>query len=306
MKAVRIHAFGGPDVIKLEDLPTPEPAANQVLIEVHASSVNPVDYKIRNGGYLAADRLPLTLGRDIAGVVSRCGSQATALRPGDAVYAMLPREQGAFAEFVAVAADVCARKPRRLDFVQAAAVPLAALTAWQGLFDQGHLQRGQSALIHGAAGGVGHFAVQFAVACGATVIATCSREDRDFVRGLGATTVVDYRAGDFRNAAHAVDLVFDLVGGRTQDQSWAVLRQGGVMVSTLGAPDPKKAACHGVAARGYVAEPNGAQLAEIARLIDAGEVTPHVDEVFPLARSADAERHLEQDHVRGKLVLQMA
>jgi NADPH:quinone reductase-like Zn-dependent oxidoreductase len=306
MKAVRIHAFGGPDVIKLEDLPTPEPAASQVLIEVHASSVNPVDYKIRNGGYLAADRLPLTLGRDIAGVVSRCGSQIAGLKPGDAVYAMLPREQGAFAEFVAVAAGVCARKPKRLNFVQAAAVPLAALTAWQGLFNLGELQRGQSVLIHGAAGGVGHFAVQFAVARGATVIATCSRQDRDFVRGLGATTVVDYKAGDFRNAARAVDLVFDLVGGRTQDQSWAVLRQGGVMVSTLGAPDPTKAACHGVVARGYVAEPNGAQLAEIARLIDAGEVTPHVDEVFPLARSADAERHLEQDHVRGKLVLRMA
>jgi NADPH:quinone reductase-like Zn-dependent oxidoreductase len=305
MKAVRIHDFGGPEVQKLDELPMPEEHAGQVLVRVHASSVNPVDYKIRNGGYLPADRLPLTLGRDIAGVVIRRAPDVTAFRPGDAVYAMLPREVGAFAEFVATPADVCARKPERLDFVQAAAVPLAALTAWQGLFTQGSLQPGQSVLIHGAAGGVGHFAVQFAADRGASVIATCSGEDRDFVKSLGAMTVVDYKREDFRDAVRVVDLVFDLVGGETQDRSWSVLRPGGILVSTLGEPDPAKAAEHGAMGLGYMAQPNGAQLAQIARLIDTGEVMPHVDGVFPFDLAAEAERRLERDHVRGKLVLQL-
>jgi NADPH:quinone reductase-like Zn-dependent oxidoreductase len=306
MKAVRIHAFGGPDVQRLEDLPTPEPGPGQVLVQVEASSVNPVDYKIRNGGYLPQDQLPVTLGRDVAGVVRRCGPGVETLHRGDAIYAMLPRDQGAFAEFVALPADLCARKPERLDFVRAAAVPLAALTAWQGLFDEGRLQAGQSVLIHGASGGVGHFAVQFAAARGATVAATCSAEDRDFVRALGATTVVDYKTEDFREMVRDVDLVFDLVGGETQARSWAVLAPGGTLVSTLGAPDPTKAAAQGATGLGYMTEPNGAQLAEIAALIDAGRVTPHVERVLPLDAAAEAERQLETEHVRGKLVLQVA
>ena len=305
MKGVRIHDFGGPEVQRVEELPMPQEKAGEVLIRVHASSVNPVDYKMRNGGYLPADRLPLTLGRDIAGVVTRCAADVTAFQPGDAVYAMLPPDEGAFAESVAAPASVCARKPERLDFVQAAAVPLAALTAWQGLFTQGSLQPGQSVLIHGAAGGVGHFAVQFAADRGASVIATCSGEDRDFVKSLGAMTVVDYKNEDFRDAVQVVDLVFDLVGDETQDRSWSVLKPGGILVSTLGQPDPAKAAAHGAMGLGYMAEPSGPQLAEIARLIDAGAVTPHIDGVFPLEGSAEAEQRLERDHVRGKLVLQV-
>jgi NADPH:quinone reductase-like Zn-dependent oxidoreductase len=273
---------------------------------VHASSVNPVDYKIRKGAYVKEDRLPITLGRDIAGVVTRCGAAVEEFEVGDPVYALLPHEQGAFAEFVTIPAEVCARKPVRLDFNQAAAVPLAALTAWQGLFNQGGLQEGQSVLIHGASGGVGHFAVQFAVARGATVIATCTGEDREFVRSLGATTVVDYKTEDFRDAVRTVDLVFDLVGGETQMRSWDVVREGGVLVSTVGEPDRAKATERKAMGLTYMAEPDGAQLGEIARLIDSGRVTPHIDRVFPLEASAEAERRLEQEHVRGKLVLQVA
>lgn len=273
---------------------------------MHASSVNPVDYKIRNGGYMPEDRLPITLGRDIAGVVSRCGPDVETYRPGDAIYALLPAGAGGYAEFATIPADVCARKPVRLDFVQAAAVPLAALTAWQGLFSQGGLQPGQSVLIHGASGGVGHFAVQFAAVRGATVIATCRGEDRAFVRGLGATTVVDYKTQDFRDAMRRVDLVLDLVGGEARDRSWDVLRDGGLLVSTLGEPDQAKAVEHNAMGLGYLTEPNGAQLAEITRLIDDGRVMPHIDQVFPLDHSGDAERRLEEEHVRGKVVLQVA
>jgi len=302
MKAVRIHEFGGPDVLRLEDLPRPTPGPDEVLVRVAAASVNPVDYKMRNGG-LPADALPLTLGRDLAGVVEAGGS---GLQAGAAVYAMLDRDRGGYAQFVAVKAVHCAPKPARLDFIQAAAVPLAGLTAWQGLFDNGGLQAGQMVLIHGASGGVGHMAVQFARAHGARVIATCSSRDVDFVRGLGAAEVIDYHAERFEDRVHDVDLVYDLVGGETQDRSWAVLKDGGAMVSTLQAPDPAKAAAKHARAAHYMAQPSGAQLAEIGALIDAGQVMPTITDVFPLGQAAQAERELEHDHVRGKIVLDVS
>lgn len=304
MKAVRIHEFGGPETLRVEDLPRPRPAAGEVLVRVQAASVNPVDYKIRNGGYLPEDQLPLTLGRDVAGTVDIAGEQAGDYRPGDAVYAMLPRDRGGYAEFVTVAAADCARKPERLDFIQAAAVPLAGLTAWQGLFDHGRLAAGHRVLIHGAAGGVGHFAVQFARARGATVIATCSAADRDFVVRLGAAEVIDYHKERFEERVAPVDLVYDLVAGETQDRSWAVLKEGGAMISTLQEPDKAKAAQKHARTAHYMAEPNGGQLAEIAGLIDRGEVTPTIASVFPLEAAAEAERKLEAGHVRGKIVLQ--
>jgi NADPH:quinone reductase-like Zn-dependent oxidoreductase len=305
MKAVRIHRFGGPDVLEIDETPAPAPGPGEILVEVRASSVNPVDYKIRKGGYPGMEKTPITLGRDVSGVVQRCGAGAGDFDVGDAVYAMLPQDRGGHAELVAVSARDAARKPERLDFIQAAAVPLAALTAWQGLFDHGNLKQGQSVLIHGAAGGVGHFAVQFAVAKGATVFATCSARDRDFVESLGASLVIDYRSEDFRKLTPKVDLVFDLIGGDTQDKSWDVLREGGVLVSTLGQPDETKASAHRAMGVGYKAHPDGGQLNEIARLIDAGKVTPHVDKVYPMRDAADAERTLEDEHVRGKLVLEV-
>jgi NADPH:quinone reductase-like Zn-dependent oxidoreductase len=303
MKAVRIHEFGGPEVMHLEDLPTPDIGPDEILIEVHAGSVNPVDYKIRNGGYLDEKKLPITLGRDIAGEVGRCGAQVTGFKNGDPVYAMLPPQSGGFAECVSVPAEVCAKKPERLNWVQAAAVPLAALTAWQGIFDHGRLGHGQTLLVHGASGGVGHFAVQFAVCRGAHVIGTCRGEDGDFVRQLGAETVVDYQREDFRDLARDIDVIFDLIGGETRSRSWDLLREGGTLVSTVGQPDHAKADEHRARGVSYMTQPSGAQLSEIGRLIDEGHVRPYIDRVYPLTASADAERHLENDHVRGKVVL---
>jgi NADPH:quinone reductase-like Zn-dependent oxidoreductase len=303
MHAVRIHEFGGPEVLKLEDLPDPEPGRGEILVEVRASSVNPVDYKIRNGGFLPPEQLPITLGRDLSGVVRRCGPGERKFEPGQAVYAMLPGDRGGYAEKVAAPEAVCARKPERLDFVQAAAVPLAALTAWQGLFDHGGLAQDQVVLIHGGAGGVGHFAVQFARARGAQVIATCSGEDAGFVLGLGARQVIDYQAERFEDAVEKVDLVFDLIGGDTLARSFAVVRPGGAIVSTLQPPDPQKLAELGLRGAHYRAQPNGDQLEQIGRLIDRGKVTPAVDRTYSLDRAAEAEEWLEHRHVRGKIVL---
>ena len=306
MRLIRIHDFGGPDVLRIETLPDPVPAEGELLVRVLASSVNPVDYKIRTGEHAEAEQLPIAMGRDAAGFVERLGPGAEGFAADDRIYAMLPMDRGGHADLVAVPASACAIWPGRLDPIAAASVPLAALTAWQGLFDQGQLQAGQHVLIHGAAGGVGHLAVQFARARGARVTVTAGGEDRDFLIGIGADRVVDYRTERFEDAVSEVDLVLDLIAGETQDRSFAVLRRGGTLVSTLTPPSPDQAAEHGVRATNFMAHPDGGQLAEIASLIEAGEVTPHVDRVFPFQQIADAQRFLEQDHVRGKVVLQVA
>ncbi len=305
MKAIRIHRFGGPEVLEIEDLPNPAPGDGEILVRVLASSVNPVDYKLRNGEGAKAEQLPMAMGRDVAGFVERVGPGVEDFGVDDRLYAMLPMERGGQANLAVLPATACAAWPGRLDPIAAAAVPLAALTAWQGLFDQGGLRGGQHVLIHGAAGGVGHLAVQFARARGARVTATASGEDRDFVGDLGAERVIDYKAERFEDVVSNVDLVLDLIGGETQDRSWQVLRRGGALVSTLKAPSPEKAAEHGVRATNFMVHPDGGQLREIADLIEAGEVTPHVDRVFAFEQVADAQRFLEQSHVRGKIVLQV-
>jgi NADPH:quinone reductase-like Zn-dependent oxidoreductase len=221
MKAVRIHRFGGPEVLTLDDVPWPQPKDDEVLVRVHAASVNPVDYKIRAGSYsVKEDQLPYTLGRDLSGTVELLGTRARTLKAGDPIFAFIGMDRGTYAEYVVVKAMEMAAKPDTLDHVQAAAVPLAGLTAWQGLFDHGHLQAGQRALIHGGAGGVGHLAVQFAKAKGAVVLTTASGSDLEFMRELGADEVIDYRAERFEDRVSDVDLVFDLVSGDTQDRSW--------------------------------------------------------------------------------------
>lgn len=306
MKAARIDRFGGPEVIVLDEVPVPEPGAGQLRLRVQAASVNPVDYKIRPGGYLPEDKLPITLGRDVAGVVDRLRPDASGFREGDPVFVMLERDNGGYAEFTLARRDICAPVPRGLDALHAGAIALAGLTAWQGLFDHGGLRNGQRVLIHGGAGGVGHLAVQFAKARGAEVYVTCAGEDGDFVRGLGADVVIDYKAERFEDRASDIDVVFDLVAGKTQDRSWAVLRQGGILVSTLTEPDKQKAVARGARGTWYMAQPNGGQLREIARLIEGGRVRVHVDRTFPLAAVAEAHRVLEQEHVRGKVVLRVA
>ncbi|WP_207479919.1 NADP-dependent oxidoreductase [Arenibaculum pallidiluteum] len=308
MTAVRIHRFGGPEVLERDAVPIPQPEDDEVLVRIHAASVNPVDYKTRSGSYPAVREgdLPKILGRDLSGTVESCGTRAHTLRKGDAVFALLGRERGAYAEYAVVKAVEMAAKPASLDHVQAAAVPLAALTAWQGLFEHGGLGPGQRVLIHGGAGGVGHFAVQFAKTRGAHVATTVSAGDLDFARALGADQVIDYKGQRFEDEVRDLDMVLDLVSGETRERSWAVLRKGGILVSSLGQPDEAKAAAHGVRASGYVAQPDAAALAEIGRLIDDGAVRVTVARTFPFERVGAAQDALEHGHLRGKVVLTMA
>jgi NADPH:quinone reductase-like Zn-dependent oxidoreductase len=308
MHAIRIHEFGGPDVLQDDTVALPRPEDDEVLVRIHAASVNPVDYKIRKGGYprVQDDDLPVTLGRDLSGVVEGFGTNAQNVRKGDAIFAMLGWERGAYAEHAVVKAVEYAPKPANLSHAEAAAVPLAALTAWQGLLDHGGLRKGQRVLIHGGAGGVGHFAIQIAKAHDAWVATTCSNRDLEFVRKLGADQAIDYQNEHFDEVLKDIDLVFDLVGGETQEKSFKVLRHGGTLISTLEEPDKAKALAKGARTARYLAEPNAAQLAEIGRLIEAGKVRPVVAATYPLAHAARAEAALEKDHVQGKIVLTVA
>jgi NADPH:quinone reductase-like Zn-dependent oxidoreductase len=308
MKAAVIHSFGSADVLTLEDVAVPTPAGGEVLVQVHAASVNPADYKIRSGQYAAAkqEAPPLILGRDVAGTVETCGAGVAGFRRGEAVYALLDREHGGYAEYTIVNERDLARKPASLDYTEAAAVPLAALTAWQGLFDHGALKSGRHVLIHGGAGGVGHFAIQFAKSAGAKVSTTVSGRDFEFVRELGADSPVDYHSERFEDLVHDVDLVFDLVGGPTQDRSWSVLKRGGTLISSRGKPDENTARKHGVRAANFLTKQSASQLEEIGRLIDEGKVRPHVEVVYRLADVRSAQQRLEHEHVRGKVVLEVA
>ena len=308
MKAIRIHTFGGPDVLKLEDVPIPQPQDDEVLVRIHAASVNPVDYKTREGKYPVVKQqdLPITLGRDFSGTVESCGSRVEGLRKGDPVFALLGGDRGAYAQYVVTKAVEFTAKPRSLDHVHAAAIPLAALTAWQGLFDQGKLTSGQKVLIHGGAGGVGHMAVQLAKAKGAWVATTCSGEDIDFVRELGADKAIDYKKQRFEDEVSGIDLVYDLIAGETQTRSFAVLKQGGTMISTLQKPDEAKAKEKNLRVAHYAAQTNAFELAEIAALIDAGKVRAIVARTFDLAQAGAAQDFLAREHVRGKVVLTVA
>jgi NADPH:quinone reductase-like Zn-dependent oxidoreductase len=212
-------------------------------------------------------------------------------------------DRGSYAEYVLVRPNEAAPKPAPLSHIEAAAVPLAALTAWQGLFDHGHLEAGQTVLIHGGSGGVGHFAIQFAKVKGATVFTTVSAQNLDFVGELGADCGINYEAQRFEEIARDVDLVLDLVGGETRERSWSVLKPAGVLVSALGEPSREEAMRHRALGVGYRAQPNAGQLAEIGRLIDQGKVRPVVMASYPLAEARQAHERLERGHVRGKIVL---
>lgn len=306
MKAVRIHAYGGPDVLVYEDVERPAPAAGEVLVRIHAAGVNPADWKVREGYFKAFSNepLPRILGGDIAGVVESVGSDVTSFKAGDEVYGMTGAS-GGYAEYVAVAAGNLALKPRSLDFVQAAAVPVGALTAWQALFDTAGLSAGQRVLIHAAAGGVGSFAVQLAKAKGAYVIGTASGRNTQFLHDLGVDQVVDYTSTRFEDEVHAVDVVFDTIGGETQERSWQVLKPGGFLVSIVQPPSPETAAARSVRAAVLYAQPDAAELAEIATLIDAGQVKVQVETVLPLTAARQAQELSQSGHTRGKIVLKV-
>jgi NADPH:quinone reductase-like Zn-dependent oxidoreductase len=307
-KLVRLHRFGGKEVLTTEELDVSQPDAGEVLVAVRAASVNPVDFKIRSGKYPAVqiDRLPYTLGRDLSGVVEKCGAQVTRFKPGDEVFGMVGIHGGAYAERAVVGQHAIAAKPPELDHVHATAIPLAGLTAWQGLFRHGRLKAGQSVLIHGGSGGVGHFAIQFAKAGGARVLTTVSTDNLKFVRALGADVAIDYKKERFEDQAKDVDMVFDLIDGETRERSWGVLKKGGVLVSTLTEPSQEKARQFGVRALRYTVEADGGELAEIAALVGLGKVRPHVQKTFPLNAAADALAAVEQGHSVGKVVLKVA
>jgi NADPH:quinone reductase-like Zn-dependent oxidoreductase len=291
----------------IDPVAIPQTQDDEVLVRVTAASVNPVDYKIREGKFqpVGEDKLPIILGRDLAGTIEAVGTRAHfMLSKGDAVFAHIGFDRGAQSEYVVVKAVELVAAPASIDAVHAAAVPLAGITAWQGLFDHGGLTEGQTVLIHGGAGGVGHLAIQFAKAKGATVLTTVGPDDVDYARSIGADTVIDYKSERFEDVARDVDLVLDLVGGETQKRSFAVIRDGGSLVSTLAVDDASESERRAIRVPDrWMAQPDAAQLKEIADLIDAGEVEVEVAETFPLDRVRDAYDHLENGHVRGKIVL---
>lgn len=306
-RAVRIAAFGGPEVLRVEQTPIPQPIDDEVLVRVHAASVNPVDAKTRAGDFppIGEDRLPAILGRDLAGTIEAVGTSAHyMLSHGDRVFAFIDFDRGAQADYVVVKAIELCAIPDGIDMATAAAIPLAGMTAWQGLFDHGGLQAGQRVLIHGGAGGVGQLAVQFAKWKGAEVIATAGPDDLELVRGLGADRVIDYRNARFEDEVQDVDCVLDLVGGETQDRSWAVIKPGGILVSTLAEPDADTAREHDVrAAPRWLARPNTVQLGQIGDLVAAGTVRVAVAATYPLEEVTAAQQRLEEGHVAGKIVL---
>lgn len=301
-KAIRIHEWGGPEVLKMEMLPRPVPRADEVLIRVHGASINPLDWKIREGARRAMYSLPYHLGCDVAGTIEEAGASVTDFGRGDAVYSMIGRE-GGYAEYAVAKAAVVAPKPVTLDFAHAGAVPLAALTAWQMLTENGNLKPGQRVLVHAAAGGVGGFAVQMARHLGGYVIATASARNHDYLRSIGAQELIDYNTTRFETAVRDVDLVIDLVAGEVQARSWSVMKPGGMLVCALGPPDAAKAAAAGMQCKPQSVRPDGAQLREIGGLIDAGKIRVELAASFPLEKVAEAHAQSETGHVRGKIVL---
>jgi NADPH:quinone reductase-like Zn-dependent oxidoreductase len=307
MKAIRVHAYGGPEQLRLEEAPQPNVESGKVLVRIHAASVNPIDFKLASGVMrkFMPIAFPWVPGGDFSGAVEEVGSGVTGLAKGDAVYGDAPAS-GAYAEFYAGPASTIAPKPRQLSDVEAASIPLAGQTAWQGLFDHGRLERGETVLIHGAAGGVGTFAVQLAHWKGAKVLATASAENADYLRSLGADTVIDYKATPFESVAKNVDLVFDLIGGETQRRSFGVLKPGGRLVATAQPPSPEEAAKHKVEAKMMRMEASTANLIKLTELLDAGKIRTVVTKTYSLAQARDAWTEIMSGHTRGKIVLQVA
>lgn len=312
MRCVRYEQFGEREVLQVDETGLPEPGPDQVLFRVHGAGVNPIDWKTRKGLGFAArqieDHLPWTPGYDAAGEVVAVGDGVTSLVPGDRVMGMIgfPAGGGAYAQYAVGRADELALVPEELDLVTAGAVPLAALTAWQALFEMARLEAGQKILVQAGAGGVGHFAVQFALERGAHVIATASPGNRDFLAELGVHEVIDYHDTDIAEECYGLDVVLDLVGGEAGKRSLHTLAETGVLVTvpTVTADDiVSEAEAMGLRAHGMTVRPDSFHLDEIAELIEDGDVKVHIEKAFALVNAADAHELLEGGHVRGKLVL---
>jgi NADPH:quinone reductase-like Zn-dependent oxidoreductase len=309
MRAIVQHEFGGPEVLEVESRPVPEPVATEVRVRVEAAGVNPVDWKTRSGkGAAAQFGLPLTVGWDVTGIVDAVGPGVTRFAVGDPVFGMpwFPRPASAYAEFVTAPSRHFARRPDALSVEQAAGLSLAGLTAWQCLVDIARVQAGQRVLIHAAAGGVGHLAVQIAKARGAYVIGTASVGKHNLLHDLGIDEAVDYRSEEFEKAVDPVDLVFDLIGGDVSRRSLDVLQPDGrlICLPSAAADDAVGAAAErGMRATGMLVEPDGDGLEQLARLVDERRLRVLVAETFPLERARHAHRAGELGHTTGKLVL---
>jgi NADPH:quinone reductase-like Zn-dependent oxidoreductase len=309
MRAIRIHQYGGPEVLAQVEMQRPTPGPNEVLIKVKAASVNPIDWKLRAGHMKDVFPLtfPTTLGLDVSGTVEEVGPGAARFKRGDGVYASLKvGVGGGYAEYVVAKETIVAEKPSTLDHVQAASVPVVGLTAWQALFEVAQLRAGQKVLIHASAGGVGNFAVQFAKAKGAYVIGTASSKNQAFLGELGVDKAVDYKKTRFEDVVHDADVVLDTIGGDTQERSFKALKKGGILVSIVQPPSQELAAKYGVRALFYGAHPSSSDLAEIAMLIDSGKVKIVVETVLPLAEARRAQELSQTGHARGKIVLKAA
>jgi NADPH:quinone reductase-like Zn-dependent oxidoreductase len=308
MNAVRMHRYGGPDVLVYEEVPRPTPGQGEVLIRVEAAGVNPVDWKIREG-YLREmlpHSLPLIMGWDVSGVVAATGPGVTRFRTGDAVFSRPDiLRDGTYAEYVVIRESEVALKPKSISHLHAAAIPLAGITAWKALMEAGRLEPGQRVLIHGGAGGVGSFGVQLAKWRGARVIATASPHNHDYLRELGADETVDYRHPGFEENLGKVDVVFDTIGGETQERSWGLLHAGGTLVSIIDPPPAEKADAHGVRHAFVFIQPDAAVLTQLAKLVDEGKLRVSLEAVLPLSEARRAQELSQGGHVRGKIVLKV-
>jgi len=309
MKAVVVHEYGGPEVLKYEEVPRPEPKEDQILVRVIAAGVNPVDAMIRSGMFAKYEKdvFPIIPGADIAGVVEKVGSKITKFKAGDPVFAYVSlKGGGGYAEYALGTERDTAAKPKSLSYVEAAAVPIVALTAWQALVDAARLGASQTALIHGGSGGVGSFAIQIAKARGAKVIATASTANQELLKELGADVAIDYTKQKFEDIAKDVDVVLDSVGRDTLARSYGVVKKGGFIVSIVARPTQAELDKHGIRGAFISVEPTSDELGEIGKLIDQKKIKVIVSQTFPLSDAAKAQEQVATGHTRGKVVLKVA
>src|SRR4029453_6355248 len=308
MKAVVIREYGGPEVLKYEDIPRPEPNDDQLLIRVIAAGVNPVDGMIRSGMFAKEGNraFPIILGGDVAGVVEKVGSKITKFKAGDPMFAYVSLDHsGGYAQYALVTEREAALKPKSLTYVEAAAVPIVAMTAWQALVETAKLSAGQTVLIHGGSGGVGSFAIQIANACGAKVIATASTANQSLFKQLGADVGIDYTRQKFEDIAKNVDVVLDSVGKDTLGRSYGVVNKGGIIVSIVARPDHAELDKRGIRGGFISVKPNSEELAEIGKLIDDKKIKVIVSQTFPLSEAMKAQEQVATGHTRGKIVLKV-
>lgn len=310
MKAIQVSKYGGPEVLQITDISKPTPQKGQVLVEVHAAGLNPFDAKVISGAYqsMMPLKFPTTMGGDFAGIVKQVGEGVTEYTVGDEVYGtavVFSGGSGAYAEQATAVVGKIAHKPKHISFEEAAALPVAGVSAMQAIAEHMKLQPGQKILIHGGAGGIGHMAIQLAKKVGAHVATTVNQDDIEFVKQLGADEMIDYKTQRFEQIVHNYDAVFDTVGGETTHKSFHVLKHGGVLVSMLGVSDAEHAKEHGIIAIGQNTKTDTEHLKHLAEIVETGSLKVHIDRVFPLNQPKDAFIHLTSGHPRGKVVLKV-